>query len=313
MFNFFNKKVNERKDLDKNKNLVENKIKEKEESNFALYLLFSNAFIINKDEIIKRINSINRVENPMVKLEVVNDSNGKDSLYCNVVINNHKFKLIGLDTPLPETIVNSTIRCGHGNKDELVKMEDNKYYVLAFYEGNSEDKNKIFNGYSKLAYGFLEHNLLGLVNGYCWNALTPSLIKMITEDENAKKIANTAAIMLWRNLIKVPYKDGVWYVTKGNNLYDVYEYAYFGTVDEANEVYDIFENGFKYAYETKAHIVAGQVIKIKDNKYLRFREVYELEDVLDGEGIGTLVIEKMESIEILLNKDLKVLNLILDE
>ena len=293
MFKFLKKKTNEKKEI--NKNVAENKIKEEDESNFALYLLFSNAFAINKDTVIERINSINSVKNPKVSLEVINDSNRKDSLYCNIVINNHKFKLIGMDTPLSETIVHRTIKCGHGNKDELVRMEDNKYYVIAFYEGNSTDKNKIFNAYSKLAYGFLEHNLVGLVNGYSWNALTPSIIRRMAEDKNAKKLASTAAIMIWRNLIKVPYNDGVWFVTKGNNLYDVYEYAYFGTVDDAKEVYDIFENEFKYAYETKAQLIAGQVIKAKDKEYLKFREVYELEDVLQGEGIGTLVIEKIKS------------------
>ena len=293
MFKFLKKKTNEKKEI--NKNVAENKIKEEDESNFALYLLFSNAFAINKDTVIERINSINSVKNPKVSLEVINDSNRKDSLYCNIVINNHKFKLIGMDTPLSETIVHRTIKCGHGNKDELVRMEDNKYYVIAFYEGNSKNKNKIFNAYSKLAYGFLEHNLVGLVNGYSWNALTPSIIRRMAEDKNAKKLASTAAIMIWRNLIKVPYNDGVWFVTKGNNLYDVYEYAYFGTVDDAKEVYDIFENEFKYAYETKAQLIAGQVIKAKDKEYLKFREVYELEDVLQGEGIGTLVIEKIKS------------------
>ena len=292
MFKFLMKKTNEKKKI--NKNVAKNKIKEEDESNFALYLLFSNAFTINKDIVIERINSINSVKNPKVSLEVVNDSDRKDSLYCNITINNHKFKLVGMDTPLSETIVHRTIKCGHGNKDELVRMEKNKYYVIAFYEGNSTDKNKIFNAYSKLAYGFLEHNLLGLVNGYSWNALTPSLIKRMAEDKNSKKLANTAAIMIWRNLIKVPYKDGVWFVTKGNNLYDIHEYAYFGTADDAKEVYDIFENEFKYAYETKAQLIVGQVIKAKDQEYLKFREVYELEDVLQGEGIGTLVIEKIK-------------------
>ena len=296
MFNFL-----KRKELHKSGNVIENKVKEEEELNFALYLLFSNSFEINKDAIIKRINSINVAKKLKIKLEAVDDSHVKDSLYLNMVINNHKFKLIGLDAPLPENIVRRTIRCGHGRKDELARMEENKYYVIAFYEGNSKDMNKIFNAYSKLAYGFLEHNLLGLVNGYNWNALTPSLIKRIAEEDSAKELANTAAIMLWRNLIKIPYKDGVWFVTKGNNLYDVYEFAYFGTIEEAKEVYDIFENEFKYVYETKAHITVGEVIKIKDNEYLRFREVYELEEVLQGDGIGTLVIEKIKSGETLLN------------
>ena len=60
MFNFL-----KRKGLNKNGTLIENKTKDEEELNFALYLLFSNGFEINKDEIIRRINSINKIKNPI--------------------------------------------------------------------------------------------------------------------------------------------------------------------------------------------------------------------------------------------------------
>lgn len=293
MFNFFKRKNKKKEKL--NEDIVEKEIKEESDSSFSLYLLFSDAFIINKDAVIKRINMI---ENSKAEFQIIDDSDRRDSLYCNIKINNHKFKLIGLDTPIPATIADYTIGCGYGNKDELTRMESNKYYIIAFYEGDSKDKNEIFNVYSKLAYGFLEHNLLGVANGYSWNALTPSLIKRMVEEEDSRKLANTPAIMVWRNFIKVPYKDGSWFVTKGNNLYDVYEFAYFGTDNDTKEVYEIFENEFNCIYETKAQITAGQTIKINNGIYLKFREVYELEDVLQGEGIGTLVIEKITSNEV---------------
>lgn len=291
MFDFFKKNKHKKREVKEEYS----KNEERQEASFALYLAFFKSFVINKEKIEKRISSIENLE---VDIKIINELDGKDGLYCNIKIGKHKFKLVGIDAPIPQDIMNYTINCAYGNNDELDRMKNHQYHIIAFYEGDSENQNEIFNAYSKLAYGFLEHDLLGLVNGYSWNALIPSLIKGMVEDDEAKDLANYPAMMVWRNFIKMPYKDGVWFVTKGNNLYGIYEYAYFGTFEDTNEVYEIFESIFNYVYETKTPIISGHTLEIEEEVYLKFREVYELEDSLQGESIGTLVIEKIRRDEI---------------
>jgi len=99
--------------------------------------------------------------------------------------------------------------------------------------------------------------------------------------------------MIWRNFVKIHHNNKVWFVTKGNNLYGVYEYAFYGTFEDSQEVYDMFEDIFNYVYDTKAIIMAGHTIEIGNDTYLKFKELYELQDVLQGDGIGTFVIEKI--------------------
>lgn len=301
MFDFLKKRPKKkedrgenRQDTTVNKMVTENTSNEEviknNEPSFALYMLFYDSFALKNEEVEERIKQI---DNDKVWMKPLFDLDGKEGLYCYVGINNHTFRLFGIDAPIPNEIADYTINCSYGNEVELLRMKEHKYHIIAFYEGECKDKNEILNAYSKLAYGFLNCDLVGLANPYSWNSLIPSLIEGMVEDEKAKIFATTPAMMVWRSFIKIPYNNGVWFVTKGNNLYDIYEYAYFGNLEETQEIYDIFESIFNYAYETKAVIMAGHTIQVDENTYLKFREVYELENDIQGEGIGTLVIEKI--------------------
>ena len=116
-------------------------------------------------------------------------------------------------------------------------------------------------------------------------------------DEETKAFAETPAMMIWRSFIKMPHNEGVWFVTKGNNLFNVTEYAYFGQMEEGQDVYDIFEHIFSYVYENQVTLIEGDTIQFDEETYLRFRAVYELEEQLKGETVGTLVIEKISADE----------------
>ncbi|GAA0122000.1 MULTISPECIES: DUF4261 domain-containing protein [Clostridium] len=283
MFKIFNKKQ-------------EKKDKEEEKKNsFALYLLFKDSFVIDKEKLASKIEEI---DNDKVSVEPILGLDGDEAFYSYVTIGDDKFRLVGIDCPLPKEISSYTINCGYGNREELEAMGNHKYHVIAFYEGTSADKNHIFNLYSKLAYGFLHYGFLGLANGYSWNVIIPSLIKDIPENKEVKTLLSTPSMMIWRNFIKIPHNEGVWFTTKGNNIYGIPEFAFYGTFENNQEVYNIFEDIFYYIYDTKAEVHIGDTMQIEEEVYLKFREVYELQDTLEGEEINTLVIEKITSSEI---------------
>gem|GEM_PF-2489334 len=266
-----------------------------EKNSFALYLLFNKSFVIDKEKVAKRIEEI---DNDKVSVDPILGLDGDEAFYSYVTIGDDKFRLVGIDCPLPEEISSYTINCGYGKREELEAMRNHKYHVIAFYEGTSRDKNYIFNLYSKLTYGFLEHEFLGLANGYSWNVVIPSLIKDISEDEEVKTLLSMPSMMVWRNFIKIPYNEGIWFTTKGNNIYGIPEFAFYGAFENSQEVYNIFEDIFYYIYDTKAEVHIGDTMQIEEDVYLKFREVYELKDTLQGEKIDTLVIEKITSAEI---------------
>lgn len=264
--------------------------------NFALYFLFPEAVAFDGAKLEKCLHSISKKKvqiNP-----VVGTDRKEKTLFARIQVEDEVFELVGMDAPLPQHIIDYTIGCAYGTPEELEQMRNHKYHILVFYRGESNDRMVIFNAYKKLAYAFIEQGLLCVANPYSWNVIGANLIKGMIEDEETKAFAETPAMMIWRSFIKIPYKDGVWFVTKGNNLFGISEYAYFGKFEEMQEVYDIFENIFNYVYETKGVIEAGDTMQIEEDTFLRFRTVYELAEQLNGETVGTLVIEKVSEAEI---------------
>ena len=224
------------------------------------------------------------------------------NLYVHITIGGEIFDLIGIDGPLPENIVSYTVGCAYGNPDEIRAMRAHGFHILAFYKGENKDRQAIFNAYKKLAYGFLSQGLLCLANPYSWNVIGANLLQGMVEDDDTRAFAETPAMMIWRSFIKIPYKDGVWFVTKGNNLFGIHEYAYFGSMEEAQNIYDIFETVFSYIYEGEGTVAIGDTMQTDEDEFIRFKSIDEvtsnLKETLRGETIGTLVIEKISSSEI---------------
>ncbi len=255
-----------------------------------LYLLFPRAFQIDINKICDKISSI---DGEVVELTPILQLDGAENLEYMIQIGTESIRLVGVDAPIPKEIAHYTIDCTYGTPKELKDIRNHRYHMTALYEGTSNDINVVFNAYAKLAYGFLEQGLVGMVNRYSWNILTPLLIHGMVENEEAKKFASAPEMMVWRNFVKIPYNEGVWFVTKGNHLYDTYEYAYYASFDESQEVYSMFEDIFYHVYDNKAEIAAGHVMQLNEGLCIRFKEVYELEEVLQEDKKGTLVIEKL--------------------
>lgn len=273
---------------------------QEKKQNFALYLLFKGAVAFDKDIIRERIKS---VASDKVEVTPVVGMDGADkNVYVHITIGDEIFDLVGIDAPLPENIVSYTVGCAYGNADEIQEMRAHGFHILAFYKGKNKDRQAIFNAYKKLAYGFLAQGLLGLANPYSWNVIGANLLQDMVEDESTRAFAETPAMMIWRNFIKLPDEKGVWFVTKGNNLFGIHEYAYFGSMEEAQNVYDIFETVFSFIYEGEGTIAAGDTMQTGEDEYIRFKSIDEitagLKEPLRGETMGTLVIERISSSEI---------------
>lgn len=267
--------------------------------NFALYFLFREAVAFNEETIRERIRGI---EKDTVKITPIVGMDGADKdIYVHITIGKETFDLIGINAPLPENIVNYTVGCAYGSPEEIQEMREHGFHILVFYKGKNKNRQAIFDAYKKLAYGFLSQGLLGIANPYSWNVIGANLLQDMVEDEETSVFAKTPAMMIWRSFIKLPYEEGVWFVTKGNNLFGIHEYAYFGSLEEAQDIYDIFETVFSYIYEGEGTAGAGDMIQTGEEEFIRLKELDETnigcKEALKGETTGTLVIEKVSKDE----------------
>lgn len=269
-------------------------------NNFALYFLFPEAAAFNQEEIKERIQ---RHSNEQVDVTSVVGFDGKDkNLFVHITVDGEKFDLVGVEAPLPQNIINYTIGCAYGDPEEIQRMKEHGFHVLVYYKGTNKNIQAVFNSYKKLAYGFLTQGLLCVVNPYSWNVIAPGLIQGMMEDEETRAFSETPAMMIWRSFIKIPYENGVWFVTKGNNLFNVSEYAYFGSYEEAQDIYDIFETIFSYVYEGEGSVEAGDKMQISEDEFIAFKDINEVPELLrekfQGETLETLVIQKLTKDEV---------------
>lgn len=267
-----------------------------ENDKFTLYLLFSKKPKFNISQVVNRIRSIS---NGNIKIQNTLEKESLSKISGLIEIDGEKFEIEGFDNPISKEIAKYTVECAYGKKEELEAMKNHTYHIVASYLGENTDYNVVYNAYAKLAYGFLEDNFVGMANKYAWNTLSKGLLKDLFEDRRIVDMTHTPAMMVWRNFVKMPYDGKVWFVTKGNNLYGVHEYAFKGdSFDDARQVYDMFEDIFNYEYTEKPEIEAGCTIQLGKDIFLRFRDVYEVENYIQGEGIGTLVLELITKDEI---------------
>lgn len=269
-------------------------------NNFALYCLFPEAIAFNHKEIKERIQGISQKE---VEITPIVGLDGQDKhLYVHMQVEGEVFDLVGIDAPLPENIMGYTVGCAYGKPEAIQKIKAHRFHIVVFYKGENKDQQAVFNAYKKLTYGFLTQGLLGIANPYSWNIIGPETLQSMIEDKEMSAFAETPAMMIWRNFIKIPYDDGVWFITKGNNLFGIHEYAYYGQFEEAQDIYDIFETAFSYVYEKEGVIQPKDTMQLGENEFIKFMEIdqvpKQLREQLKGETIGTLVIEKIVTSEI---------------
>lgn len=263
-------------------------------SKIALYLLFSDVIKFDINKVKERIESITDKDTEIKISDIFQDSE-TNNICGDIFIGRERIEFIGYDIPLPKEISDLTIKFTHVEREEIENMQNHNYYIAAYYQGKSKDYNVIFNLYAKLAYGFCDYNFVGMANKYSCNVLSPSLITNLFENEELADKMTSPKSSIWRNLIEVPCDDGmVWYVTKGNNIINIHEFAFKGENIDYKKAHSLFNYLFNYEYLGKQKIKVGTKMEVGQEAVLKFKKPYELQKVLSGIGKETIVVERIE-------------------
>ena len=94
-------------------------------------------------------------------------------------------------------------------------------------------------------------------------------------------------------MAKIPYERGVWFISRGNGLFRVPDFAFLaGGHSDAEAVLAMFSALFAHIRETKEYVQIGGQIQIGAEEYLQFSEApYHLG--LHGTGGRLLEVEKV--------------------
>lgn len=282
----------------KNENKLQiNNIKaERQENKPALMLVFNTLPILEGNKIRSIISDIEKL-NKNIEITLDEKLNNGETLLSVIEFDDHRIRLLGLNAPLPETVIEHTVDCSYWKSEDKQSIKNHSAHIICYYDGNNEDPVERYIALYKVAYSFKNTGLLGVINEDAWTCQPAYILDEMVSREMIEESRMIPPLMLWTNFIKIPLHNGTWMVTKGNHLFGIKDFAYKGDMDEAKEISQIFNNIFYYIYENNALIDVGHTLQIEEEVYLKFDKVYEEKGLLEG-PIGTLVVKKIKPSEI---------------
>lgn len=217
------------------------------------------------------------------------EAEGEPGFSAHVMFDDHQVHLVGLSAPLPKSVFEQAVNGSRFHPKLTKEMEGQRAHIVCYYQGRSTDPVEQLMALEKIALAFLPMGVLGLLDSGAWNCRP----RMLMEKFNLKLLRGTIAgepHMLSLGFVKVFKDDGVWFCTKGQHRFGLPDFAWLATLNEAQPVYDALGKLFLHFRDSGTRPQAGETADLGGGQQVRFREVYEFSEWLDGPG-GTLVVE----------------------
>ncbi len=224
------------------------------------------------------------------------EAESKDGFVAYASFDAHRVQLVGISAPVPDDVIRHTIPCSQFKPDVTKPMLKHRAQVVCCYHGASPDPAERLVALHKIARGFLQKGLLGYLDPEAWNCMPRTVVEKITP-LMLRSCMLQAPLSFWVGFIKI-FKEqlAVWFCTKGQHRFGLKDFAYLGVLNEAQEANDRFNRLFCYLREWSVTPQPGDTAQLSPNEYVRFRDVYEFGEFLNG-AAGTLVIEKTSEAE----------------
>jgi hypothetical protein len=215
-------------------------------------------------------------------------------LHADVTLGQHQIKMVGFSAPVPEKVGKMAMDCANWSREEKQEMRAHTHHMLVYYEGGSSDVAEQFLALYTLAACLLDDGLLGIMDTAAWNCVPVHAIKNLMLPELRESCLEDLPLPIWTGFAKIfVSSDEVWLCSKGFHRFGVMDFAWFGTMADVNEVFDLFNGLFSYVRNDKAKLKAGDTAQFGDNLILRFVKLTDYHDYLEG-PLGTLVIERLD-------------------
>lgn len=257
----------------------------------SLMLVFNTLPVLDGSQIKNIISGIEKL-NKDIEITIDKDINNGETLLSVIEFDNHRIKLVGFNGPIPKTVIEHTVDCSYWKPEDKEVIRNHSAHIICYYDGYNEDPIERYIALYKVAFSFKSNGLLGIINEDAWTCQPANVLDNLISKEMIAESRKIPPLMIWTNFIKIPLPNGTWMVTKGNHLFGIKDFAYKGDMTEAKQINQIFDNIFYYIYENNALIDVGHTLQIEAEVYLKFDDLYEEKELLEG-PIGTLVVKKI--------------------
>ncbi len=229
-------------------------------------------------------------QEPLVVTDLVADG---ETPHATVQFDGHYLLLIAYDEPASEENTKNPINCSNWTKDDKKPLRNHQTHMLCIYMMGSDDPTEKIIACMRLAGAFLDVGLLGYVDPAGWNCMPAPRLRDALSTKARKQFREAVPLGVFTGFVKIfTSETEIWFCTKGYFRWGISDLAFYGTIDQAQEVFNMFEALFFYSLTSDKNIIAGNTAELGGGVLLSFEELYEYEEVLQA-PLGTLVIKKI--------------------
>lgn len=225
---------------------------------------------------------------------------GKEVEYGHVDFDSHRIRLVGLPAPVPESVLETTVRVSHWPVAQREAMAAHGAHMILWHEGGGASQRERFIALYKLAAVLGGAQLRGVLIEDSWTCAPPEAVRDFLNARHLVELREAPAPFLFTGYVTSFDDAGAWFMTKGNHYFGVPDLVFHGPKDtDPGEALEIVMQVFMYL-TGGAKILPGHTAQIAEETYLKFSEVPEKHsnaEWLKGAG-ETLVVEKISKDQI---------------
>lgn len=213
----------------------------------------------------------------------------------------HVVKLVGFNTPIPESVFEACVRPAHFGMQLKQDAKRHASHALLFYAGYETDPLEQYVAMTIVASALARFNAILLLNESARTAFpAPALLADDPGHDAIEMLRAMPIPMLYGGFVKIEIADepGVWMRTFGNVHLKLPDLAFRADGHhQGSETFDLFANMLGYLRESGAAFAPGHTMQIGDDTYLRLRAPTADEWFLESDG-EMLVAERIGAGEV---------------
>ncbi len=227
----------------------------------AVILLFDH-FPRFEPEHIKKVISATQSGNPKIDIEKTIDEPSR-RLYATVRFGGHDLRLFGLDSPVPEYVMEKTISVSGWNALEKQTLRRHRSHILCFYKGASIDAMESQLALYKVASTFADTGLIGTLDETAWNCLPLEQVRKLTSTQGLASCRQTIPAEIWTGFVQLKGTDGkTWICSKGHERFGLPNFACRSDVMDVDSCRKMFCALFSAGFHSNSVFKAGQTIHV---------------------------------------------------
>jgi hypothetical protein len=243
----------------------------KEPERPSLVALLDSPVSINQPAIIRALEAMEPLRLPP-KFDLLADPPTEEHtvLYGHVELDSHRVKLIGVDVPMPESVLAATVDVAPLTGEYREELHGHKAQLILVSEGGGRNALERCIALLKLASAIGSRRLLGVASEAGFTALPAEAVHDLMTPKGLTSLREAIPPVVFTGSFRLRDEHGAdWMVTRGHQLFGVPDLVMRADPMQARTILELFNTILSYAVKSEKALNPGDTMQLDDKLYMR--------------------------------------------